>query len=121
MTTVDTIVDIVDISNIVIFGKGHTEHVASSLLTSKVAEPPDKFDNNLDIKCMCDSGKGHTERVASSLLTSKVAEPPEKFDHEFIIDWIDIDPDKSQQIVYCKFCYLEGDLQKIDLEKYNPT
>uniref|UniRef100_A0A6C0ID17 Uncharacterized protein n=1 Tax=viral metagenome TaxID=1070528 RepID=A0A6C0ID17_9ZZZZ len=93
MTTVDTIVDIVDISNVVIFGKGHTERVASSLLTSKVAEPPDKFDINLDIKCMCDS------------------------DHEFIIDWIDIDPDKSQQIVYCKFCYLEGNLQKIDLEK----
>uniref|UniRef100_A0A6C0IBG2 Uncharacterized protein n=1 Tax=viral metagenome TaxID=1070528 RepID=A0A6C0IBG2_9ZZZZ len=34
------------------------------LLTSKVAEPPEKF------------GKGLS---ASSLLTSKVAEPPEKF------------------------------------------
>ena len=52
---------------------------------------------------------------ASSLLSleqAKIAEDFEKCicecDHEFIIDWIDIDPDKSQQIVYCKFCYLEG-------------
>ena len=49
---------------------------------------PDEFE-----KCMCDS------------------------DHEFIVDWIDIDPEKSQQIVYCKFCYLEGEFSKIDLEQ----
>jgi len=44
----------------------------------------------------------------TSLLTS------EKCNHEFIIDWIDIDPDKSQQIVYCKYCYLEDKMSKID-------
>ena len=46
-------------------GKGHTERVASSLLTSKVAEPPEKF--------------GKRGFQPPSLLTSKVAEPPEKF------------------------------------------
>jgi hypothetical protein len=25
-------------------------------------------------------------------------------EHEFEEDWIDIDPDKSQKIIYCKFC-----------------
>jgi hypothetical protein len=53
-------------------------------------------------------GRSETEEFVKCICDS---------DHEFIIDWIDIDPDKSQQIVYCKFCYLEGDIQKIDLEK----
>jgi len=42
------------------YGKGHTERVASSLLTLKVVLLPEEF------------GKGHTERVASSLLTRSV-------------------------------------------------
>lgn len=26
-------------------------------------------------------------------------------DHEFVVDYIDIDPDRSQQIIYCEKCY----------------
>jgi hypothetical protein len=46
------------------FGKGHTERVAYSLLTSKGALHPEKF------------GKGQN---ATELLTSKGALHPEKF------------------------------------------
>ncbi len=26
-------------------------------------------------------------------------------DHEIVVDYIDIDPDRSQQIIYCEKCY----------------
>lgn len=26
-------------------------------------------------------------------------------DHAFVVDYIDIDPDRSQQIIYCEKCY----------------
>lgn len=33
--------------------------------------------------------------------------------HCFIMDWIDIDPDKSQVIWYCKYCYAIPSEKKI--------
>jgi hypothetical protein len=74
--------------------------VSLQLLTSKATESPEKF---------AEESKSNKETKASSL-----EHKPYKSgicicgsDHEFIVDWIDIDPDRSQQIMYCKFCYLE--------------
>ena len=35
--------------------------------------------------------------------------------HDFMEDWIDIDPDRSQRIVYCRICEMTID----DFEKLN--
>jgi hypothetical protein len=86
--------------------------------------PTDKFKitSTMNVKSVSKSPNKFSKEVLgteeSSLLTSEIASlehKPEKYDvdfekclceggHEFIVDWIDIDPDRSQQITYCKFC-----------------
>uniref|UniRef100_A0A6C0ICY6 Uncharacterized protein n=1 Tax=viral metagenome TaxID=1070528 RepID=A0A6C0ICY6_9ZZZZ len=79
------------------FDKGHTFHVASSILTQKVAPPPEEFGQRAERLRTGTEGPllQLTQKVAPpqeefgqwaeclQLLTSKVAEPPEKFGVDF--------------------------------------
>ena len=131
MTIVDPIVNIVDISNVVIFDSNldikDEEYPDVSAPTSLPTSPPNPPSEHRRCSRVETPPRGSlTDRRSYGFASNSSGDlqSPSEFvkcmcdsDHEFIIDWIDIDPDKSQQIVYCKFCYLEGDLQKIDLEK----
>lgn len=42
---------------------------------------------------------------------------PYQFGHDFIMDLIDIDPDRSQMIYYCQYCYAiptDAEIRKIE-------
>lgn len=41
---------------------------------------------------------------------------PDRCSHDFIEDWIDIDPDRSQRIVYCRICEISIDMYNDEIK-----
>ena len=101
----------VDISNVVLFDGNPDIKDESPIQTTYVNGQLTSVDDQTRPATLLPTElvvKRHSAPCQISLVSKDFEKCMCDSDHEFIIDWIDIDPDKSQQIVYCKFCYLEG-------------